>query len=264
VIHLLGGIALFVLAGLLLLGAFSFGRISGRATKQLANPVYALRTVTFRDGDVAKVIVDLTGTLVSEATLTGPLTGRPCLAWQIMLLRKVMTEDPVKLIHVWTWSDGRNGDLTIRYNERQEGHAGHDGHKLRVERVVGPGRFTIPAGMIRMVRHQHGEMSLRHSVEVPIGSVDLAALGVPAELVEAVAANPDGYVIDERTAETGDFFRVRRGPVPLAGTEPGQAGQYLYVSGPQEFGTSQAGSALMLMFGVLAVVACGLGYAVIR
>jgi hypothetical protein len=245
----LGGLALFLLAGLLL-AATTFGPTRRLAWRREVDPAHTLRVFTvLAGGGVSKLVFDVTGTLTGEPDLTGPITGRPCSAWQITLLRRKDSQ------LVSQWSAGHNGVLTLAFEERLVGGRARDAR---------PGRFTIAPGMVDVAQPTREEMPLPHPVDVPVASLDLPSLGVPAEIAQAATADPDAYVMRERMASTGDFFRVRQGPFPVLRSVPDPAVRYTYLSGPQEYSVMRAGFLLVVAAVVVAVVAAGLGLDLLR
>jgi hypothetical protein len=240
-------VALIVLAVALFAIALGIVRYGRQAVRTARVRVLALLTAVTESGGVARGVVDLTGRLVNPATLTAPLSLRPCLVWEVVLLEENRHGEGPYFQPVWT--DGRGGDLLVHYDLRRTNGA---------SAMPVPGQVAIAAERVRVAPTDAEAVHPVLATTTPdhLRNVDLDWLDrvtLPAALAHAVRARPAGFRFAEATLTTGDYVRARQGPIPRPRRLPDPDLDYWLVPTPDAGSTAFATGCLAAMLVVAAL-----------
>jgi hypothetical protein len=246
------GVILLVAATLLVLQWIGIRRRVRRTRHAARTPRRAIRVVTRRLRDETRSVVDISGTAVGPATLTAPISGRRCLAWQLRLSQE--QDDPERNWFKQLWHAGAAGELVLAYDEVLSPEVG----------LTGPGQLTIPAGRVRMDLKESA--GLRSSpYEAPAGDPDqLARLGVPADVIEAVARAPVRCELIESILPAGAFVHLQQQVDLPHEPLPDPDLDLTYHALSHESGSAVASDIVSTVAILGATVLCGFGYALLR
>lgn len=263
--------ALLLLAGGLIVLALGIGCVGRRRARSARGaPLLALSTSVIEADGFSRGTVNLTGRLMNPANLRAPLSGRPCLAWEVVLCQEKRYEEEAEPSYTPLWADGRSGDLVVGYDVRRSSTA--DGHRRHASAdrcvIAVPGQVRIPAAKMRFrsPRRDGVHPVLARPLPEPLHPAQpalLDQLGVPAALAEAVRAQPSRFRFAEATLTTGDYFRAYQGPVPQPRWLPDPEAAYQIMPTGQPDAPYAAGCLVVLLL-LAAAVSAATGVAALR
>jgi hypothetical protein len=197
-------VALLILGGLLLVPGVGFLVARRRGSRGARNPRAVLVLAREPVDGVVRALADVSGRTTNPATLTAPLSGQPCLAWELTVIRVFQTEDGPGYDVVWNRS--RSGDLAIGYELLRDGPTPPQARS---------GTVRIAAARVRLPElSSRPEPWMAHaglgSTPHPPDPGPLLAHGLPAEAADDMRADPGAHRVTEFVLRTGDFVRAQQ------------------------------------------------------
>jgi hypothetical protein len=239
-------IGLAMLGVLLIVPAIRQGMRSRAARR--AGPSRELSVYPMSNGQGE--MVSILGRLVNPPTLTAPVTGIPCLAYEVAIQRDTGPDD---VGYHTLWLHGEAADLVLEYDRIREAQPG-------IETVTpGPGTVTVARGRLRLSSPQlFSHLSTDrtyHAIRRRPWRVDLDRIDLPADVRAEIARKQGEHWVCEGTLTTGDHLSVFQGPFPTPGPRPDPDEEYSWAPPARASAGPGCLATLAALFGFVLLIA---------
>ena len=210
-------------------------------------------------------VFDVQGTVVSPAALVAPVSGEPCVAWELHLDEVLPATQDSDEGRRPLWRTLRSADLVVEYDARWDiepdtrtgrpqqlprdapGRVEVRGDRVSADLQDGPFGMAFPAILGPVVEQR------------PVRPDLLAGLGVGPVLLERVARAPGGFVVWQTCLPAGARVRlVQQSPDPRR-SMPDPDAPFVVMPLGQDFGQAGTGCLVTLLTaGALLALALGL------
>ncbi len=213
-------------------------------------------------------MVDLRGTVVSGATITAPVSGQPCALWEVSLAEISPASPADDLIERTTtiWATARSADLVVEYDVRRD--IGGDPRTGGSSQALGgPGRVSVPGDKVTIAMPDDWSIgepmpSLTafggHRYR-PADPAHLEGIGVPADLLARVRANPRLFEVAEAVVGSGGRIRLFQRPARAHGGPDPDGVFHVYPFDAVTVGAGFLRGCLSSWLGIVGAIAAVLG-----
>jgi hypothetical protein len=216
-----------------------------------------------KDGPSIGGMIDIGGTVVSSATITAPVSDRPCALWEVSLAEISPASDDSNEGSTTVWVTARSADLIVEYDVRRD--IGRDPQTGRPGQILGgPGQVSVPGDQVSIKMPDGGSSgkpipnlsAFGGSRYRPVDPTRLAGIGVPADLLARLRAAPQGFEVSEAVVGPGGYIHLVQPPGRTHHGPDPDAMFYVYPFGQDDPDTTGAGclSGCLGIVGVIAVV----------
>jgi hypothetical protein len=196
-------------------------------------------------------MADLLGTLTNAPSTIGPLTGQPCLLWQVTLFQRVEGDEQAGPTWDPVWTHGRSDDIVVAYEMRKDGAD---------KPLTWSGTVSVPG---RNVRWSGDREAVPGGVLLSPDPVVFPKIKLPDDWAQQLLSRPDDFRFIETRLSTGDVIRLQQGPLPATGRRPDPEQPFRIVPTSQEETFVMALGCLIPILGMAAVTSAVLGWVVL-